>query len=115
MRGASWEEVERFGLPVNQNLPQLDGDVKLNRTKREVEDRLLCLLAVAAAAYGLPRKQAIDWLKDEHLWDRLAETERRFLEASTNDSQAFKEQIAVANWDLSHVPVMMNGEPVYPG
>ena len=109
MRAASWKEVERFGLPVNSDLPELDDDVTLRRTKSEIENRLLCMLAIGAAAYGFPKSQAIAWLKGEHLWDELADVERKFLVASVGDSRAFKEQIEgmwALVWSLGLTPAL---------
>ncbi len=54
-----------------------------------------------------------DYVNARHGW--LANHHRAAVRASIYRTRAFKEQIATGNWDLSHVPVMMNGVPVYPG
>jgi hypothetical protein len=105
VRSESWNEVQRLGLPVNPNLPELD-EVRLARSQSDVEDRLLCMLAAAAAAYGLPSPVACAWLQSQNLWEVAAPQERVFLQDGAGDQRIFKAQIegmwALA-WALSLV------------
>lgn len=92
LRAQSWNEVERLGLPTNPDLPELDA-VHLTRSQSEAEDRLLCMLATAAAAYGLPSREARAWLQSQDLWRRAEAEERLFLESGAGEARTFKEQI----------------------
>jgi hypothetical protein len=70
----------------------LDGSERVRATKAIVE-RLLCLLAVAASAYGLDRDKARAWLEQENLWSRLTESEDHFIRDGKGDASRFIVQI----------------------
>ena len=53
-----------------------------------------------------------DYIDVRHDW--LANHRRSAVRKSIYRTRAFKEQIAMGNWDLSMLPVLMNGVEVYP-
>lgn len=99
LRKASWEKVTKLRLPKNENLPSL-GEVKVERTENEIFGRLLCLLPLAATAYGFPRVQAIEWIVQEELKGDLIENELHYLETGEGDTDTYKHQIE-AMWALA--------------
>ena len=62
IRDASWRIVVGLGFPRNDSLPLLDR-LSVTRSRDEVVNRVLAMLAVAAAAYGFDRKKALTWLE----------------------------------------------------
>jgi hypothetical protein len=44
---------------------------------------MLALVAVSGVAQGVDRKDVVEWLVREHLWDQLTPSEARFLETPT--------------------------------
>jgi hypothetical protein len=67
---------------------------------------MLALVAVSGVAQGVDRKDVIDWLVREHLWDQLTPSEARFLETpnpTERDVTAFSwrmECVYVLGWAL---------------
>lgn len=106
-RQASTALLLAKGITVPGHLPELDGS--LSRSEAEVVNRLLCLHALAAVAYGLPREAALDWIKVESLEDGLEPTETQFLYDGTGNPQLYQSQVeamyALA-WALGHYPRM---------
>lgn len=106
IREQSLKTASRLGFTVNRSLPLLD-DVQITRSADEVLERLLCLHATAASAYGLDRAKAKTWLKVEEIWQNLTAAERQFVENDRSDPTRFKAQIegmwALA-WALGIVP-----------
>lgn len=92
IRMASWKKIDKMGLPINPNLPEL-GEVRIERTEKAVVNRLMCMLAVAAASYGFPRNQAIEWINQEGLKSDIEEYEQQFLDTGKGDLNRFKVQI----------------------
>ncbi len=92
IRESSWNKVTKYGLPVNPNLPSL-GDIRLERSEETSVKRLMCLLAVAAAAYGFSHEQAQKWIVQEELIEELEDNEREFLEYGKGEIITFKTQI----------------------
>jgi chitosanase len=61
---------------------------------------------------GSEEKWISEYVRVRHDW--LAGHERPILRKTVYRTQAFREQISTANWDLAVVPVRMNGMDVYP-
>ncbi len=61
---------------------------------------------------GSEEKWISEYVRVRHQW--LAGHERLILRKTIYRTQAFQEQIQAGNWDLSVVPVRMNGTDVYP-
>lgn len=112
IRKQSIVTASRLGYSTNHALPLLD-DVQNLRTVDESVNRLLCLNAVAACAYGFDRHKAVEWLRQEGVFDELATSERRFIENSDGDPIRFQVQVeglwALA-WALGLVPQLDFGE-----
>lgn len=53
-----------------------------------------------------------EYVRVRHDW--LANHQKQVLRATVYRTQGFKEQISAGNWDLTTVPVRMNGVDVYP-
>lgn len=62
---------------------------------------------------GDEKKWVKAYVDVRHDW--LANHPRKILQKTTYRTQAFKDQIAKNNWDLSQLPLMMNGVAVTPG
>jgi len=62
---------------------------------------------------GDERKWITAYVNVRHDW--LANHPRKILQKTVYRTQAFKDQIAKNNWDLSQLPLMMNGVAVTPG
>lgn len=89
---------EGWGIAISDALPLLDSDMSL-RSKDEVVDRLLCLNACVAFAFGLDREKASDWLSREGLEESLAPEEKRLLSGERLDLEQFQLQVD-AIWAL---------------
>lgn len=92
IRKQSFETASRLGYSTNSALPLLD-EVSTARTTDETIKRLLCLHAVACCAFGFERRNALDWLRREDLFDELAPSELRFIENGEGDPIRFKVQV----------------------
>ncbi|MCH8178352.1 MAG: chitosanase [Proteobacteria bacterium] len=64
------------------------------------------------AAGGEERTWVSEYVRVRHDW--LAHHPRPAVRASTYRTQALQAQIAAGNWDLSQVPVRVNGSDVFP-
>jgi hypothetical protein len=79
IRAQSIKVAKRLGYATNGRLPLL-GEVAEVRNPAELGDRILCLNAVVASAWGHPKARSIAWLKRERLWNALSGSEVEFLE-----------------------------------
>jgi hypothetical protein len=86
VRAQSLAVASSLGYPVNINLPALDISDSVP-TLAEAKERLLVLYAVVSFSYGLGREDAINWLKQEGLFDDLAPSELVFLTGQTTRAQ----------------------------
>jgi len=87
------------GVSIPSHLPLLDAGLVL-RQQDDVVDRLLCLTAIAAAAYGFSKAKALAWLRQEALDAKLMNIERDFLERGKGRPQDFQFQVE-GMWALS--------------
>lgn len=105
IRDRSRGVLAMHGLAIPESLPALD--VANPRPSGEILDRLFCLNAVAAAAYGFDAVKALSWLHREQLDGELTQPERSFLEQGRGDRDSIKVQVegmwALA-WAVSIVP-----------
>lgn len=105
IRSRSLSVLNAHGLSVPNSLPTL-GMANL-RPSQDILDRLFCLNAVAAAAYGFDSAKAISWLHQQRLYENLTRAERAFLERGEGERDTFKVQVegmwALA-WALNIVP-----------
>lgn len=92
LRKRSLQVVALLGYSTNNALPLLNDDPHL-RCAKQVVDRLLCLNAVAASAYGFDRCKAKEWLAHEAALQFLTDAERLFVERGIGESEKFKLQI----------------------
>lgn len=91
-RKRSLQVVARLGYSTNNALPLLKVDPHL-RCAKQVVDRLLCLNAVAASAYGFDRRKTKEWLAHEAVLQFLTDAESLFIESGVGESEKFKLQI----------------------
>jgi hypothetical protein len=82
------------------DLPQLPLTATVEpRDQQEILDRLCCLHASAACAYGFNRSAALQWLVQEGLSASLTESETKYLRTGAGDLAQFQAQIE-AMWTL---------------
>lgn len=101
VREASLRELAGIGICPPPHFPLLDQPHL--KSSEEASDRLFCLTAAAAVAYGFPRERALKWLKQEGLWAKLEEDELQFLVSSRADPALFQWQVQgifVLSWAL---------------
>lgn len=79
------------GITLPAHLPELEGHHC--RSESEVVDRLLCLHAVAAVAYGLRRETALEWVNEEGLAQHLEPAEARFLRDQAGYQESFRAHV----------------------
>lgn len=106
IRARSLSVTTKAGLSIPASLPLLDDGLRL-RQQDEVVDRLLCLTAVAAAAYGFDKAKAVAWLRQEQLDAKLTDAERRFVERGEGRPQVFQVQVEgmwALGWVVGIVP-----------
>lgn len=85
----SWEVVKEHDLPVNPNLPPVEGTL---RSASALVDRALCLCSAVAVAYGFPTQQARSWLNQERLSAALAPSEQALLAGDRSQVSWFQNQ-----------------------
>jgi len=100
-RAMSQRQAKLLGVHVPDTLPFLDDTLQL-RAKDAIMDRLLCMHATAAVAYGLKRERALHWLKHESLGTGLTSRESDFLRLGIGDAVAFQLRIE-GMWALAWV------------
>ena len=101
------------GIAIPSHLPPLDDDVPV-RSLNETIDRMLCLTALGACAYGFDRERARRWLASEGVMSCLTASERAFLEKRQGRAEAFQMQIEslwVLAWSVSLVPSLDMDKP----
>jgi hypothetical protein len=91
VRSRSRAALSNHGLAVPDALPTVQ--VTYLRPLEEVLERLFCLNAVAASAYGFDAGKALSWLHQQDLYDNLTQPERAFLEKGEGDPYVFKIQV----------------------
>lgn len=99
IRAQSLKTAKGLGYPVNEALPLMD-DVHTSRSVSEIIERLLCLHAAAACAYGFDRSTARAWLDKELLLSHATAAERQFIEHGNGDPNRFRVQVE-AMWALA--------------
>ncbi|MFG0293753.1 MAG: DUF4272 domain-containing protein [Phycisphaerales bacterium JB050] len=104
MRLRNQKRAVKLGYAINPHLPTLDSPTSA-RSLTEATDRLLCLTAVVASAYGFPKNDAKRWLSEHGLDSALAESEREFL-ASESDTDEVKSQF---RWQVETIWAMSWG------
>jgi hypothetical protein len=118
VREGTLRQIELLGLPVPpENFPLVwdDGDEVELRPRTELEARCAILNVVLARAFGLPAEQALAWLQDSGLADRLTPPEWEFLKDGVGDVPSFAlhtEALAAFAWLLSLVKRL---DPAAPG
>jgi hypothetical protein len=99
-RSRSLARLTEAGITIPTALPSI-GDFSL-RPADEILDRIICLNAVAAVAYGFSREHASAWLSREQLFANLTEDERLFISKGVGDADTFKIQVE-GIWALSWI------------
>lgn len=99
IRALSVENARRLGYVIGSELPLLE-EVERSRPMSEVFDRLLCVHATAACAYGFDRFKAKAWLVREGVLDKLSPVESSFLNEGNGRSDMFRLRIE-ALWALA--------------
>lgn len=105
--------LSQLGIFVPDHLPLLEGDLTL-RSADSVVDRILCMHATAATAYGFSADAASKWIHDEDLANSLTKKERKFINSGVGNASEFQVQIegmwALA-WSLSFLDSIKADEP----
>jgi hypothetical protein len=106
VRAGSLEALEQLGLPVPAaNFPLVwePGDAVDLRPRADLEARLAVLNVVLARCFGMDPEEAVEWLRDARLADRLSPPERRFVVDGEGDHFAFAlhlEAVYALSWVL---------------
>jgi Domain of unknown function (DUF4272) len=127
VRTASLERIELLGLPVPpEAFPFVwdAGDEVDLRPRAEIEARCAVLNVVLARVFGLPPAEAVAWLRDAGLVERLTPPEWDFVADGIGDVPSFAlhtEALAALGWLLSLVkgldpaaPTVLNAAPMFP-
>jgi hypothetical protein len=118
VRTGTLRQIELLRLPVPpENFPLVwdAGDEVELRPRAELEARCAVLNVVLARAFGLPPEQALAWLEDAGLTERLTPPEWQFLVEGVGDVPSFvlhTEALAAFAWLLSLVKRL---DPAAPG
>lgn len=91
VRAHSIEIAAKAGLQIPNTLPL--SVYGLLRAQSEVADRMLCLNALAASAYGFQRGASLRWLDENSAGGALTFNERAFLQEGRGDPAVFKMQV----------------------
>jgi|WetSurMetagenome_2_1015567.scaffolds.fasta_scaffold382128_1 hypothetical protein len=76
-----------LGSDFLPSLPLIETEEETRlRTPEEVGERIICLIAIAAAADGLEKDRILEWLQKNSLMDTLSARERSFLENIKTDN-----------------------------
>jgi hypothetical protein len=127
VREATLRQLDALGLPLPPESFALVWDaadeVEL-RPRVELEARCAVLNVVLARAFGLPAEEAMRWLEDAGLVDRLTGPEWDFIADGIGDVPSFAlhtEALAALAWLLSLVkaldpaaPGLHNAVPLFP-
>jgi len=98
VKSLTW--LSKVGISVPERLPLID-DFSI-RPKGDILDRIICLNAVAAAAYGFDKIRAYSWLSQEKMLEKLTESERSFLISDVGNVDIFKTQVE-GMWALAWI------------
>ena len=72
--------LDDLGSGFLPSLPLIESEEECQiRPPQDVGARIMCLVAVAAAADGLEKKRIVDWFKRESLLEKLSPSEKAFL------------------------------------
>lgn len=99
VREQSIVAARRRGIAIPDSLPVIDDPIEPRRIG-DVLDRMMCLHAVAAFAYGLDRATTLEWIRSEKIEDSLTPREIAFLGGRIRDKEPFRVQVE-ANWALA--------------
>jgi hypothetical protein len=127
VREGTLRQVELLRLPVppeNFSLVWDPGDEVELRPRADIEARCAVLNVVLARVFGLPVQDAVGWLEEAGLLDRLTPPEWDFLAKGVGDMPSFAlhtEALAALAWLLSLVqgldpaaPGLLNAAPLFP-
>jgi hypothetical protein len=127
VREGTLGQLELLRLPIppeNFSLVWDQGDEVELRPRADIEARCAVLNVVLARAFGLPAQDAIGWLEEAGLLDRLTPPEWDFLAEGVGDVPSFAlhtEALAALAWLLSLVkgldpaaPGLLNAAPLFP-
>lgn len=104
-RQSSVELAEQHGIRIPRSLPKLE-PLSVTKDVSQVLDRLFCLNAVAAVAYGFSNHRARAWLDREGLLLSLTKEEADFIggDGSREPFQLVVEGAWALAWALRLVP-----------
>lgn len=91
-RQESWRWVENAGLRRKSALPLLEPHLQLQPLST-IADRLLCIGAVAAHAFGFPLASTEGWIDQERLRNALSHREQAFLAGAEEHLMAVQMQL----------------------
>src|SRR5256885_9017424 len=118
VRAESLEQLYRLRLPMPpDNFPLVwePGDEVELRTRSDLEGRAAILNVVLARTFGMTSQQAMSWLLDAHLMDRLTQPEWHYVVSGEGDVRSFmlhSEALAALAWLLSMIKWL---DPAAPG
>jgi len=118
IRAESLEQLYRLRLPLPpENFPLVwePGDEVELRTRSDLAGRAAVLNVILARTFGMPSQQAMSWLLDAHLMDRLTQPEWHYVVSGDGDVRSFmlhSEALAALAWLLSMIKWL---DPAGPG
>ncbi|MBC8064592.1 MAG: DUF4272 domain-containing protein [Chlorobia bacterium] len=105
VRTHSIRRAEQLGYATNPNLPLLNKPSHM-RSEDEVFQRMMCVFITSACAYGVEKKDGMDWLAKEGFSGALTSQESAFLKGDERNVETFKgrvEALYVLAWSLSFI------------
>ncbi len=107
VRRSSVQVAEQYGIRIPTSLPSLE-PLSVARSPAQVLDRLFCLHAVAAVAYGFSNSRVLAWLDREGLLRSLMEDEADLVAGAGGRDrfQVVVEGAWALAWALRLVPVL---------
>jgi hypothetical protein len=99
IRTRTKKKLLELGISIPASLPILEV-LSIERSKKKMGDRLMCMHVAAACAYGFDRTKAINWIDSEGIAYELSHEERDFIYNDGVSAHHLQEQIE-GMWALS--------------
>ncbi|WP_281233048.1 DUF4272 domain-containing protein [Flavobacterium gelatinilyticum] len=112
-RKADSEKIlERENIKINKHLPCIESENETTiRSAKEIAERLSVLAVTNLVAFNsISAEEAVDYLQEYHLWEKVTEGEKEFLADPTEDKKMYEtwkcEGIWTLTWALKKVDAL---------
>lgn len=104
-RKAKSEELLRsIGVPLNLNLPLVEDESEIRLPAAlDVARRSLVLYSVSAVGFGAASQRAVNWLKDQDLWEFVSPDEGVFL----TKEEPSEQEVFEASWRVESLATLL--------